>query len=120
MTLNNKPNDEINGTEDEDSKTSWHQRLLKSASGVLSHRRDSSSETSEPRLQQHQCVEQGAHGGEEAEAEEHCCTLDETYPSTSVSTSMQTSINLDHLTLHQRLMLALSLMVILHAMIANL
>lgn len=123
LTLNNNQEEPINVDDDEDSisKASWTARLLKSASGVLSHRRDSSSEASEPRLQQ-QCVEGG---GEAEDEEQNCCqaTLDdETYPSTSVSTSMQTSnsINLDHLTIHQRLMLALSLMVILHAMIANL
>ena len=102
----------INTPEDENEKKTWHQKLLKSASGVLNR------ESSEPPAQ---CVVDND-GGFEAEADQEdndssCCQQllqqDETPDSTSVSTSNMIS-------LHRRILMALSLMLILHAMMANL
>ena len=135
----------MTATEDEDpeQKRAWHQRLFKSASQV--NRRDSDSSSSE---QSRQCVvdhnEAGGGGdddgggsrGPEAEDEElQQDADDETQLSTSVSTSPDDAVggtagdgtaaynpnNPNNVALlPSRILMALSLMLILHAMIANL
>ena len=133
----------MTGTEDEDpeQKRAWHQRLFKSASQV--NRRDSDSSSSE---QSRQCVVDRNEGGggddgrgpeaEDEELQQDSCTDadDETQLSTSVSTSPDDVVggtgdgtsahnpnNPNNVALlPSRILMALSLMLILHAMIANL
>ena len=133
----------MTATEDEDpeQKRAWHQRLFKSASQV--NRRDSDSSNSE---QSRQCVVDHNEGGDgdddgagsrgpEAEDEDSCIEADdETQFSTSVSTSPDDAVGDtgDGIEAHNpnnpnnaallpsRILMALSLMLILHAMIANL
>lgn len=133
----------MTATEDEDpeQKRAWHQRLFKSASQV--NRRDSDSSSSE---QSRQCVvdrneggagddDGGGSRGPEAEDEElQQDADDETQLSTSVSTSPDDAVggtgdgtsahnpnNPNNVALlPSRILMALSLMLILHAMIANL
>ena len=136
----------MTATEDEDpeQKRAWHQRLFKSASQV--NRRDSDSSSSE---QSRQCVVDRIEGGggddgggsrgpeaEDEELQQDGCTEadDETQFSTPVSTSPDDAVggtgdgtaahnpnnpNIVAL-LPSRILMALSLMLILHAMIANL
>ena len=121
--------------EDPEQKKAWHQRLFKSASGVLS-RRDSDSSNSE---HTRQCVVdryEGGGGSRGLEAEDEGCidVDDETQFSTSVASTSADgdddgggSIAAHNLNnpnnvalLPSRILMALSLMLILHAMIANL
>ena len=122
--------------EDPEQKRAWHQRLFKSASGVLS-RRDSDSSNSE---HSRQCVvdcyegDDGSRGLDEAEDTGYIDVEDDTRFTTSViSTSADgdddggsiAANNLNNTNdnvalLHSRILMALSLMLILHAMIANL
>ena len=106
-------------TEDDDkpTKTHWHQRLLKSASGVF-HRDVMDHNSPETR----QCVlsTQYTPGGLEAEAEDHtfsCCENNDL--ETSISTSVSTSNN-NNILLSTQIIMTLSIMLILHAMMANL
>ena len=129
----------MTATEDEDpeQKRAWHQRLFKSASQV--NRRDSDSSSSE---QSRQCVVDhneaggggGSRGSEAKDEELQQDADDETQLSTSVSTSPDDAVggtgdgtsahnpnNPNNVALlPSRILMALSLMLILHAMIANL
>ena len=121
--------------EDPEQKRAWHQRLFKSASGVLS-RRDSDSSNSE---HSRQCVVDCYEGDDDSrglEAENTGCidVEDDTRFTTSVTSTSADgdddggSIAANNLNntndnvalLHSRILMALSLMLILHAMIANL
>ena len=109
--------------EDSEQKKAWHQRLFKSASGVLS-RRDSDSSNSE---HSRQCVVDhtkdsgGGSRGLEVEGK-GCIDLEDDTHETSADGGNITPHNLNNpnnnvALLHSHILIALSLMLVLHGMV---
>ena len=112
-------------TEDDDQPTSktqhWHQRLLKSASGVF--HRDSGNSSPETTRQ---CVlsttPKAAATNREAGSEDghtDCCC--DTTNNADLETSFSTSVsnNTNNILLSTQILMAMSIMLILHAMMTN-
>ena len=111
--------------EEDDGSKKWHQKLLKSASGVLLPRRgDASSIGGQESPLQCVIANDQRRGGEAEEQEDSCCgDPDETVSLTSVSSPLTNSHQPNQASLTNvtnSLILAMTLILIMHAMIANL